>query len=39
LIRPRAPLGSIRDALTWTPENMRRWIQQGEDDAAAAAFL
>src|ERR1017187_2558988 len=39
LIRPRAPLGSIRDALTWTPENMRRRIQQGEDDAAAAAFL
>jgi NTE family protein len=37
LIRPRTPLGSIRDALTWTPENMRRWIQQGEDDAAAAA--
>lgn len=37
LIRPRKPLGSIRDALTWTPENMRRWIQQGENDAAAAA--
>src|ERR1017187_6763339 len=38
-VSPRTPLGTIRDALTWTPENMRRWIQQGEDDAAAAAFL
>jgi NTE family protein len=36
VIRPRTPLGSIRDALTWNPENMRRWIQQGEDDAAAS---
>ena len=35
LISPRSPLGSIRDALTWSPENVRRWIQQGEDDAAA----
>jgi predicted acylesterase/phospholipase RssA len=35
LIRPRTPLGSVRDALTWKPENVRRWIQQGEDDAAA----
>jgi NTE family protein len=34
-ISPRSPLGSIRDALTWSPENVRRWIQQGEDDAAA----
>jgi NTE family protein len=32
-IRPRAPLGSVRDALVWRPENVRRWIQQGEDDA------
>ena len=35
-ISPRTPLGSIRDALTWSPENVRRWIQQGEDDAAAS---
>ena len=35
LITPRTPLGSVRDALTWSPENVRRWIQQGEDDAAA----
>ncbi|MGO9257675.1 MAG: patatin-like phospholipase family protein [Bryobacteraceae bacterium] len=35
-IRPRAPLGSVRDALVWSPENMRRWIQQGEEDASVA---
>jgi NTE family protein len=35
-ISPRAPLGSVRDALTWSVEGVRRWIQQGEDDAAAA---
>jgi NTE family protein len=34
-ISPRAPLGSIRDALTWNAANVRRWIQQGEDDAAS----
>jgi predicted acylesterase/phospholipase RssA len=38
-ISPRAPLGSIRDALTWSSESVRRWIQQGEDDAAAAEGL
>jgi len=36
LIGPRMPLGSVRDALTWSPENVQRWIQQGEDDAAAS---
>ena len=36
LIGPRTPLGSVRDALTWSPENVQRWIQQGEDDAAAS---
>ena len=34
VIRPSTQLGSIRDALTWNPERMRQWIQQGEDDAA-----
>ena len=34
-ICPRAPLGSIRDALTWNAANVQRWIRQGEDDAAA----
>jgi NTE family protein len=36
LVNPRAPLGSVRDALTWSPENVRRWIQRGEDDAEAS---
>jgi NTE family protein len=35
-VSPRAPLGSMRDALNWSPESVRRWIRQGEDDAAAA---
>ena len=35
-IRPRVPLGTVRDALVWKAENLRRWIQQGEEDAAAA---
>jgi NTE family protein len=35
-IRPQAPLGSIHDALTWGPERVRKWIQQGEEDATAA---
>jgi NTE family protein len=34
VIRPGVPLGSIRDALTWNPDRVRQWIQQGEDDAA-----
>jgi NTE family protein len=34
-ISPRTRLGSVRDALNWTPDNVRRWIQRGEDDAAA----
>jgi NTE family protein len=37
-ISPRTPLGSIRDALNWSPESVRSWIRQGEDDAAASAF-
>jgi len=35
-VRPAAPLGSVRDALFWKEENVRRWIGQGERDAAAA---
>lgn len=34
-VRPRGALGSIRDSLTWNPASVRRWIQQGEEDAAA----
>jgi NTE family protein len=37
-ISPRTPLGSIRDALTWNPESVGRWIRQGEDDAAESSF-
>ena len=32
-VSPRAPLGTIREALTWNAENVERWIRQGEDDA------
>ena len=39
LIRPRTSLGSVRDALTWRAENVRRWIQQGEDDAASSKSI
>ncbi len=34
-IRPRAPLGELRDSAIWSEENMRRWIRQGEEDPAA----
>lgn len=34
-ISPRAPLGSVRDSLNWSAENVRRWIQQGEEDGFA----
>jgi NTE family protein len=32
-VSPRAPLGTVREALTWNAENVERWIRQGEDDA------
>jgi NTE family protein len=35
-ITPPSPLGKIQDALTWSAGSVRRWIQQGEDDARAA---
>jgi NTE family protein len=35
-IRPPKPLGSIHDALTWSAESVRKWIQQGEEDATDA---
>lgn len=35
-IRPAAPLGPVRDAVTWKEANIRRWIEQGEAEAAAA---
>jgi len=33
-IRPPGALGSVRDAIVWNEENIRRWIRQGEEDAA-----
>ena len=38
-IRPPGPLGSVRDAITWKEENVRRWIAQGERDAVAIQSL
>jgi NTE family protein len=35
LIAPRAPLGSAADMLRWKPENIRRWIERGEQDTQA----
>ena len=36
-IAPSQPLGATRDAVRWKPENARRWIDQGRQDAADAA--
>ena len=38
-IRPASPLGALRDAIFWNEENVRRWIAQGESDAAAIQSL
>ena len=38
-IRPPGPLGTVREALFWKEENARRWIAQGERDAAAIQSL
>lgn len=32
---PPRVLGTMHDAITWEPENMRRWIARGEADAEA----
>jgi hypothetical protein len=32
-IEPPEPLGSVRDALVWKEENIRRWIEQGREAA------
>lgn len=36
-MRPRGSLGSLREALSWNPQNVRRWIRQGEEDAGKVA--
>ena len=35
-IEPSEPLGSLRDAVRWSPANILRWIAQGERDANRA---
>ena len=32
-VEPLEPLGSVRDALVWKEENIRRWIDQGRETA------
>lgn len=34
-IRPLGPLGSVHNAIYWKEENVRRWMAEGERDAAA----
>jgi hypothetical protein len=34
-IRPREPLGSVRDTIQWKRSNIERWIEQGAEDARA----
>ena len=36
LITPSEPLGKMLDGAKWRPEKIRRWIEMGEADAAAA---
>lgn len=36
LIEPSTSLGSLHDALVWSPRNIERWISQGEIDANRA---
>jgi NTE family protein len=35
-IEPSARLGTLRDAIVWRHENVRRWIERGEQDANRA---
>lgn len=36
-IEPSERLGSLRDAVVWSPDNIRRWMALGERDAIRAA--
>ena len=36
-IEPSESLGSLRDAVVWSPGNIRRWMEMGERDAIRAA--
>jgi NTE family protein len=35
-IAPERKLGSFRDSMVWSPDNCRRWIEQGRRDAESA---
>ena len=35
---PLRPLGSLRDAISWAPENAAHWIEQGAADAGTAIY-
>jgi hypothetical protein len=34
-IVPDPPLGRLHDAITWSPDTVRRWIARGRADAQA----
>jgi NTE family protein len=36
-IEPSEKLGPLRDGVVWSPDNIRRWIDQGERDGNRAA--
>lgn len=36
-VEPSERLGSLRDAVAWSPENIRRWMALGQRDAIRAA--
>ena len=38
-LEPSEKLGSLRDAVQWQPDNIRRWIALGECDANRVATL
>jgi NTE family protein len=37
LVRHAQPLGTLPQAIRWNPDNVRRWIELGEQDAAEVA--
>jgi NTE family protein len=38
-VEPSRPLGSLRDALVWSPRRVECWIAQGEQDAIRALHI
>jgi NTE family protein len=37
LVRRAEPLGTLAQAMRWNPDNVRRWIEMGEEDTAGVA--